>query len=145
MPVLHEPAVTLEDVKITSISVSSLELDVAVRVQNKNPLGVTVKELPFRVLCQDCKTTKLVATGNTGRVTIPANDSILLQVPVKSDNALLLSALAALASQGSVKVTITGTAVIDCILFHWSVPFSKDLPVTMDQLVNAVAKQKKEN
>jgi len=143
MQVLHEPVVSLEGVKIDRLTVSSIELDVAIRVQNKNPIGVTVKELPFRVLCEDCETTRLVATGNTGQITIPPNDSILLHVPVKSDNAILLSALAALAAQGSVKVTIKGAAVIDCILFHWSVPFSKDLPVTMDQIVKAAGAGKK--
>jgi LEA14-like dessication related protein len=143
MPVLHEPEVTLEDVKLCSLSISSLELDVAIRVQNRNPFGVTVKELPFKVLCKDCETTRQIATGNTGTITIPANDSILLQVPVKSDNAILLAALAALAAQGSVKVTIKGMAVVDCVLFHWSIPFSKDLPVTMEQVTDAVARQKK--
>ena len=137
MPLLHEPEVTLEDVQLGSLSVSSLELKVAIRVQNKNPFGVTVKEVPFKVLCRDCETTRQIASGNTGRVTIPANNSILLKVPVKSDNAILLSALAALASQGAVQVTIKGTAVIDCVLFHWSIPFAKDLPVTMDQIVKA--------
>jgi len=137
MPVLHEPEVTLEDVQLRSLSVSSLELDIVIKVQNKNPFGVTVKELPFKVLCRDCETTRQIATGNTGQVTIPANNSILLKVPVKSDNAILLAALAALASQGNVKVTIKGTAVIDCILFKWSIPFTKDLPVTMDQVVKA--------
>jgi hypothetical protein len=33
---------------------------------------------------------------------------------------------------------------VDCVLFHWSIPFSKDLPVTMDHIVDAVAQQKKE-
>jgi LEA14-like dessication related protein len=142
MPLLHEPEVSLEDVQLRSLSVSQLDLSVAIRVRNKNPFGVTVKELPFRVICKDCETVRQIASGNTGRVTIPANDSTLLQVPVKSDNAILLAALAALASQGTVQVTIKGTAVIDCVLFHWSIPFSKDLPVTMDHLVEAVAKQK---
>jgi len=143
MPLLHEPEVSLEDVKLGSLTVSSLELDVAIRVQNKNPFGVTLKELPFKVLCRDCETTRLIATGNTGRITIPAHDSTLLNVPVKSDNAILLAALAALASQGNVRITIKGTAVIDCVLFKWSIPFSKDMPLTMDHIVDAVAKQKK--
>jgi LEA14-like dessication related protein len=142
MPLLHEPEVSLENVKLRTLSVTHLDLDVAIRVQNRNPFGVTVKELPFKVLCRDCETTRLIATGNTGRITIPANDSTLLVVPVKSDNAVLLAALAALAAQGNVQVTIKGTAVIDCILFHWSIPFSKDLPVTMDQIVKAAGGEK---
>ena len=43
MPILHEPVVTLEDVKLRSLTLSSLELDVAIRVQNANPLGVTLE------------------------------------------------------------------------------------------------------
>ncbi len=143
MPLLHEPEVSLEDVQLRSLSVSHLDLDVAIRVGNKNPFGVTVKEVPFHVICRDCETVRQIASGNTGRVTIPANDSTLLKVPVKSDNAILLAALAALAARGSMQVTIKGTAVIDCVLFHWSIPFSKDLPITMDHLVDAVARQNK--
>lgn len=137
MPILHEPDVTLEDVQLHSLSVSSLDLDVAIRVQNKNPVGVTLKELPFRVLCRDCETCRQIAEGNTGRVTIPAQESTLLRIPVRSDNAILLAALAALAAQGTVQVIIKGSAIIDCVLFHWTVPFEKTMPVTMEQIVKA--------
>lgn len=143
MPLLHEPEVSLEDVRFRSLSISSLELDVAIRVKNRNPLGVTVKEVPFKVLCRDCATVRQIATGNTGRVTIPANDSTLITVPVRSDNAILLAALAALAAQGTVQVTIKGTAVVDAVLFHWSVPFEKTMPVTMEQIVKAAGGEKK--
>ncbi len=139
MPLLHEPEVSLEDVRLRSLSISSLELDVAIRVKNRNPLGVTVQEVPFTVLCRDCSAVRQIAAGNTGRVTISANDSTLITVPVRSDNAILLAALAALATQGSVQVTIKGTAVIDAVLFNWSVPFEKTLPVTMEQVAGSLA------
>jgi len=142
MPLLHEPEVTLEDVQLRTLSVSSLELDVAIRVENRNPVGVTVEELPFKVLCRDCATCRQIAEGNTGRITIPANDGTLLRIPVRSDNAILLAALAALAAQGSVQVTIRGNAVVDCVLFHWSVPFEKTMPVTMEQIVKAAQGEK---
>ncbi len=144
MPLLHEPEVCLEDVRLRSLSISSVELDVAIRVKNKNPLGITVQEVPFKVLCRDCQTTRQIASGNTGRVTIAANNSTLITVPVRSDNAILLAALAALAAQGTVQITIKGKAVIDAVLFHWAVPFEKTLPVTMDQIVDAVASQNKD-
>ncbi len=139
MPLLHEPEVSLEDVRLRSLSISSLELDVAIRVKNKNPLGVTVQEVPFKVLCRDSQTTRQIASGNTGRVTIAANDSTLITVPVRSDNVILLAALAALAAQESVQVTIQGTAVIDTVLFHWSVPFEKTLSLTMEQVAGSLA------
>jgi len=143
MPLLHEPVVTLEDVKLRTLSISSLELDVAIRVENKNTLGVTLRELPFTVFCQDADRTREIARGNTGRVQIAAKDSTLLHVPVKSENAILIGALAAFVTRGKVQVTIKGTATIDCILFGWSVPFTKTVPVTMEQVAGAVAGQKK--
>jgi len=143
MPVLQEPVVSLEEVKIHKLSLSSLELDVTIRVQNKNPLGVTLRELPFTVLCRDAERTREIARGNTGRVKIAAGDSSLLHVPVKSENAILIGALAAFVTRGSVHVTIKGTAIIDCFLFGWSVPFTKTMPVTMEQFVDSLAGQKK--
>jgi len=143
MPVLHEPVVTLEDVRLRTLSISSLELDVAIRVENNNPLGVTLRELPFTVLCQDADRTREIARGNTGKVQIAAKDSTLLHVPVTSENTILIGALAAFVTRGKVQVTIRGTAIIDCILFGWSVPFTKTIPVTMEQVADAVAGQKK--
>jgi len=141
MPLLHEPVVTLEDASLRSLSISSLELDVAIRVQNPNPLGVTIRELPFKVLCRDTDNTREIASGNTGCVKIAAGASTLLHVPVKSENAVLIGALAAFVTRGSVKVTIKGTAIIDCVLFNWSVPFSKTLPVTVEQVMDSLAGQ----
>ena len=142
MPVLQEPVVALEDVKLRSLSLSSLELDVAIRVQNNNPVGVTLRELPFTVLCQAGDRNTQIAMGNTGRVKIAARGSTLLNIPVTSENAILIGALAAFMTHGSVQVTIKGTAIIDCLLFGWTVPFSKTLPVTMEQIAGAVAGQK---
>jgi LEA14-like dessication related protein len=143
MPVLHEPVVSLEEVKLRALSLSSLELDVAIRVGNPNPLGVTLRELPFTVLCRAGDRDQQIAAGNTGRVKIPARDSTLLHVPVRSQNAALVGALAAFVTRGGVEVTIEGKAVIDCLLFGWSVPFSKTVPVTMNQVAGAIAGQKK--
>jgi LEA14-like dessication related protein len=144
MPVLHEPIVSLEEVNLHTLSLSSLELDVVIRVQNANPLGITIRELPFHVLCQAGDRKTEIATGNTGRVKIAAKDSTLLHVPVSSQNAALIGALAAFVTTGNVQVTITGTAIIDCLLFGWSVPFTKTLPLTMEQVAGSLGGEKKE-
>ena len=96
------------------------------------------------MLCRDTERTRQIAAGNTGRVKIAARDSTLLHIPIRSENAILIGALAALVTRGSVQVTIKGTAIIDCLLFGWSVPFSKTLPVTMEQVADSLAGQKKE-
>ncbi|MDO8872527.1 MAG: LEA type 2 family protein [Methanoregula sp.] len=139
MPVLHEPFVSLEEVKLRALSLSSLELEVMIRVQNSNSLGVTLRELPFTVLCSAGDQNQEIATGNTGRVKIPARGSTVLRMPVTSQNAALIGALATFVTRGGMQVTIQGTATIDCILFGWSIPFTKTLAVTMAQVAEAVA------
>ena len=72
MPLLHDPVITLEEVRLRAISLSSLDLVVLIRVENQNPLGITLRELPFTVLCSSGKSDQQIAAGNTGRVKIPA-------------------------------------------------------------------------
>ena len=139
MPVLHEPVVSLEEVKIRTLSLSSITLEVMIRVQNENSLGVTLRELPFTVLCSAGDQNQEIAKGNTGRVKIPAKGSTVLRIPVTSQNAALIGALATFVTRGGIQVTIRGKATIDCILFGWSIPFSKTLSVTMAQVAEAVA------
>jgi LEA14-like dessication related protein len=144
MPILRDPVVTLEEVRLRKISLSSLDLEVMIRVQNDNPLGITLHELPFTVLCSSGRTDQQLAAGNTGRVKIAARGSTLLRIPVHSKNAALIGALATFFMKGGVQVTIRGTATIDAVLFHWSVPFEKTLPVTMEQVADSLAGQQKD-
>jgi hypothetical protein len=71
-------------------------------------------------------------------VKIARSDSTVLQIPVTSQNAALINAFASLLTMGKVKVTIHGTATIDGILFGWSVPFKKTLPVTMENVTESL-------
>jgi LEA14-like dessication related protein len=142
MPVLHDPVVTLEDVKVRKITLTSLDLDVMIRVENPNPIGITLRQLPFTVMCSSGNRDQEIAAGNTGRVKIPAQGNTVLRIPTTSQNAALIGALATFVTKGGIQVTIQGKAIIDCLLFGWSIPFSKTLPVTMAEVVDAVAGQK---
>ena len=139
MPVLHDPVVTLEDVRVRKISLSALDLEVMIRVENPNLIGVTLRQLPFTVMCSSGNRDQEIASGNTGRIKIPAQGSTVLRVPVTSRNAAILAALATFITKGSIQVTIKGTATIDALLFGWSIPLTKTLPVTMAQVADAVA------
>lgn len=139
MRVLRDPVVTLEEVRLTKISLASLDLEVTVRFGNPNPLGITLRELPFTVLCSSGHTDQQFASGNTGRVRIAGRGSTVLRIPVTSQNAALVNAFAAMVTKGGFQVTIRGTATIDAVLFGWEVPFEKTMPVTMVQLADAFA------
>jgi LEA14-like dessication related protein len=137
--VLSNPIITLEEVRLRKVTLSSIDLDVMIRVENRNPLGITLRELPFFVLCSSANAGQQLASGNTGRVKIAARGSTLLRVPVRSENAALIGALATFVTKGGVQVTIRGTAIIDAVLFGWEVPFAKTLPVTMEQVAGSLA------
>jgi LEA14-like dessication related protein len=139
MPLLWDPVISFEDVRVRALSLSSLDLEVMIRVENPNPLGITLKELPFTVRCSSGNRDLEIAAGNTGRVRIAARGNSVLRIPVTSQNAALAGALAAFVTKGGVQVTIQGTAIIDAVLFSWSIPFSKTLPVTMAQVADSLA------
>ena len=142
MPVFCDPVVTLEGVRLLKVSLSSLDLEVAIRVENPNPLGITLRELPFTILCSSGHTDQQLASGNIGRVKIARNGSTVLRIPVTSQNAALIRALATFVTKGGVQVTIRGTATIDAVLFGWSIPFSKTLPVTLAEVADSLAGKK---
>lgn len=142
MPLLQEPSVTLEGVKIRAVSRSSLDLDVTIRVQNPNPVGVTLREIPFLLMIRDGEHLLEIANGNTGTVSIPAQDSPVLTVPVSSRSNDLVVALATFVTQGKIEVTIKGVARVDAVILCWSVPFEKTITVTMEQVSEALAGRK---
>ncbi|MDP3564246.1 MAG: LEA type 2 family protein [Methanoregula sp.] len=139
MPVLSDPVVSLEDVRVRAFSLSSLDLEVLIRVENPNPLGITLRQLPFTIQYRQGDKQTEIASGDPGRTKISAKGSTVLHIPITSRNAALLGALASFLTRGSLQVTIQGTATIDALLFGWSIPFSKTLPVTMEQVADAVA------
>jgi LEA14-like dessication related protein len=144
MPILQNPDVTLEGVSLRNISLSTLDLEVAIRVENPNPVGATLKECPFAVLYQKEGTSQQIATGNTGGTKIAASTATVLRVPVTSHNTALVGALAALITKGGIEVTIAGTAVVKFLMITKSVPFSRTLPVTMAQVAGIVTGAKKQ-
>ena len=139
MPILSDPTVTLEDVRLRAISLSSLDLEVMIRVENPNPLGITLRELPFSALFNSGKGDLELAKGNIGQVNIAARGSTLLRVPVTSQNIALIRALTTFFTKGGMQVTIRGSAVIDAVLRGWSVPFEKTVPVTMEKIAESLA------
>ena len=50
MPILSDPIVTLEGISLRNVSLSTLEIDLAIRVENPNPVGADLQECPFTVM-----------------------------------------------------------------------------------------------
>jgi LEA14-like dessication related protein len=138
MPLLKEPAITLEGVKVRDITISSLELDVSIRVTNQNIFGVTLRDLPFTVSCVTGTKEQRIATGNAGTVKIRGNDSTVLTVPVTAHNAGIIRAVTSFVALGGIDLTVQGTAFIDCLVICPPLPFTKSIRLTTAQLTEAL-------
>ena len=82
MQALNEPLVTIKGVKIRALHLSSIDFDVILRIENPNPFGATVRELPFTVFFRSGNQEKEIASGETIKMDIPASDSIEITVPL---------------------------------------------------------------
>ena len=138
MPILKEPSIALEGVKIRGVTLSSLELDVAIRVENPNIVGVTLREIAFVVLVQACDCRREIANGRTGNARIRARDTTILTIPVTSRNSELIKALATFVTRCGIEVTIKGDAVVEAVITGWSVPFENSVTITMEQVADAL-------
>ena len=143
MSVLSDPVVTLDGVRLESVSLSSVVLAVTIRVENKNPVGATLESCPFSVSCEQGGKSEVIATGETGSAKIPGNSVTVVPARVTSKNAALLGALAGLVLGGTIGVTITGTAHIKFLMIPKQIPFSRTVPVTRGEIVDMVTGQEK--
>jgi len=142
MPVLSDPVITLGNISLESISLSTIELAVTIRVENNNPVGATLESCPFTVSYTNAGRSAVVATGDTGSAKVAARSVAAVPVRVSSHNAALIGALAAFVTGGKLDLTIDGTAKITFLMIPKTVPFSRTVPVTMGQIAGMVTGQK---
>ena len=137
MSVLNEPSVILEGVKIRAIHLTSIDFDVTIRIDNPNPFGATVRELPFAVFFRDGDQEKEIARGEAVTLNIPAGGTITITVPVASHDLVLVEGIASFLERGNIQLRIEGKAAIDHII-GWSLPFSKTIDITEHEIADAV-------
>ncbi len=139
MALLNSPVITLEAVKIRSLTLSTLELELNLRIDNPNLFGVTLRELPFTVLWRSKGNEQVIATGKVDGVKIQGRSSATLSLPVTADNAGTIRAVTSLLAQGGIDVEVRGTAVIDCIVACPAIPFTRSLRLTTGQIAGAIS------
>ena len=137
MPEIKEPVVSLERVKIKAIHLTSLELEVTLKVQNPNPIDAILRELPFTIFFPSGKRYEEIASGNTGRLELPASGNTDIVVPVTSYNLALIKALATIVEKGGIRLEIKGNAVIDHIV-GWTLPFTETIDLSERQVLDAL-------
>lgn len=140
MQALNEPLVTIKGVKIRGLHLSSIDFDVILRIENPNPFGATVRELPFTVFFRNGNQEKEIASGETVKMDIPASGSINITVPLTSHDLALFEGLMSLIKKGNIQLEIKGTAVIDHIV-GWSLPVTEEIEITEKEIAEAVLRK----
>ena len=137
MAVLNEPTISLVGVNIRALHLKSIDMDITLRIDNPNPFGATVRELPFTVFFRDGEQEKEIASGETVTVNIPAGNGVTITVPITSHDLALAEGLTTLIKKGFIRLEIRGTAVIDHVV-GWSLPFTKTVDLTEHEIGKAV-------
>jgi LEA14-like dessication related protein len=137
MQEIKEPFVTLGRVKILAIHLTSIDLEVTLKIQNPNPIDAILRELPFTVFFHFGKNQKEIASGNTGKVEIPADGSVEIPVPITSYDLALIEGLAEILKRGRITFEVKGNAVIDHIL-GWTLPITESIDITGQQILKAL-------
>jgi LEA14-like dessication related protein len=137
MQEIKEPVVTLGRVKILAIHLTSIDLEVTLKIQNPNPIDAILRELPFTVFFHFGKNQKEIASGNTGKVEIPADGSVEIPVPITSYDLALIEGLAEILKRGRITFEVKGNAVIDHIL-GWTLPITESIDITGQQILKAL-------
>ena len=139
MTLLKEPGITLEGVKVRTLSVSSIDLEMILRVTNPNIFSVTIRDLPFTILCNAHEKENQVATGNAGSVKIQGRGTTDLTIPVTVHNAGIIRAVTSFVAERGIEMTVRGSAVIDCIVACKTVPFTKAIQLTTRQITDSLS------
>lgn len=115
---VKEPEVTVQDLKLTAASLSGVELDFILGVENPNPLGIKLSGLSYRL---DVQGQKLLAGSSKQKLKVAANGSSRVSLPLSLDYRELQGGIEALLGQKNIAYALSGE--LDFGLFR--VPYSK--------------------
>jgi LEA14-like dessication related protein len=140
MQALNEPIVNIKGVRIRALHLFSIDFDVILMIENPNPFGATVREFPFTVFFRSGTHEKEIATGETVKMDIPANNSVEITVPLTSHDLALFEGMLSLIKKGNIQLKVQGTAVIEHII-GWSLPVMEEIEITEHEIAEAVLKK----
>lgn len=124
-----DPEVSVRGVKPTTVSLTSVTLDVDLEVTNKNLFGITLKSLSFDVYYQDGTDYMFLSHGEKDGLQVnPGTNNVT--VPVTVNNAGLLRSIADYFLTGKLQVRIEGTAQPDFLLASPKIPFTRTVTLS---------------
>jgi len=124
---IKEPEVAVKAVKLRDATLSGMQLDFLLGIDNPNPLGIAVQGLSYN-LALDGK--QLFDGSSNERVSVPANGSSQVTLPFTLDYEELLGGLGALRSKKTIGYELSGKVDLGLL----SLPYHKRGEFTLPTL-----------
>jgi LEA14-like dessication related protein len=122
---LKEPTVTVTDLSMEEISLTSLTVLARVQVTNPNPVGITIANLTFDLFYVTGEGEQYLGHGGRENLVIPKDSTTSYDIPVKIGSLQALQALGAALEDRSITLVVRGTAAVDLKLTTVKIPFEK--------------------
>ena len=137
---IAQPTVTVDSVKIGSLTAANTTLQVGVGITNPNSFDIPLQNVSFTVSSVEASGPRRLGAGATGPFTLFAAQTVERVVPVTLDNEALLEAalVAVRAGQDRMTFRVNGTVtgdVYDVLIVN--VPFEQDRTITIQEVLDA--------
>lgn len=111
-PPIKEPTVSVRDIELTDVSLSTMTVNTTVIISNPNPVGAKLNSVVFDVYYFD-DTRNYLGHGEQSNIDVLSNGNTTVTIPVVIGNIQALKALGSLVRRGSITVSVNGSAFID--------------------------------
>jgi LEA14-like dessication related protein len=122
---LKQPTVTVTDITMQGVSLSSTSVLATVQVENPNPVGITIANLSFDLFYETGDGERYLGHGGRENLVIPKESTSRFDIPVEIGNVQALQAGVVLLREGSLTLVTRGTAAVDLKITTVRIPFEK--------------------
>ena len=130
MPEFGKPKIAIEDISVTDLSLSEIELLVSVVLDNGNPVAIPVEEVDFEIFGTIGEKERAIAHGHHGTYRMPPGKSTI-RIPVKISNSEMIGSISDFIIRRSIDLRIAGNARIGKSIVSYTVPFSEERQIRL--------------
>jgi len=111
-PPVKEPTVSVSDIELSDVTPQSMTVNATVAIFNPNPIGARLNKVVFDVYYLD-DIPNYLGHGEQTNIDLIRNGTTTVSIPVTIENIQAIRAAATLVRNGSVILSVNGSAFID--------------------------------
>jgi len=129
---MKEPQVSVTDVSLSSVSLSTIVIEVTFSIDNPNAVGVTLDSLTFDIHTKHQDDWLYLAHGEQTGLEIEPGKNVVT-IPVVVDTQQMLASMARTLASGEITLQVKGIASADVFSFNWDIPFihTRTIPLNL--------------